>query len=168
MGSKYLPVVFIFVLFFSAAKAQTFDSEKDIKKPVKIPAGILSLLKKAEAVKECLQRGEFDTGERFDASWFRAAKVNLNDDKFADYVVKNNKACLNGPRAASWWIFSGSSRGFKQIFEDSVLLLSIKKTRTAGFHDIQTETTMVNIIRNQWKFDDRKYKLKSTKIIKVG
>lgn len=168
MGSKYLLAIFIFVLFSGAANAQTFDSEKDIRKPVKIPAGILHILKKTKAVEECINSEELETVKGLDASWFQAAKVDLNNDKFADYVVKNTKACLNGPRAASWWIFKGSPRGFTQIFEDSVLSLSIKKTKTAGFHDIQTETTMMNIIRNTWTFDGRKYKLRRTKIVKVG
>ena len=164
MGSKYLLVIFIIVLFSGAAGAQTFDSEKDIRKPVKIPAGILSQLKKTGLVQGCMETSE----EKFGASWFQAARVNLNNDGIADYVVKNKKDCVNGPRAASWWIFKGSARGFVNVFADSVLSLSIKKTKTAGFYDIQTETTMMNIIRNTWTFDGRKYKLTKTKIVKVG
>jgi hypothetical protein len=168
MVAKYLPVIFIFVFFIHAGNAQTFQTEEDIKHPAKLPAGVLKLLKKTKAVEECVNSGKLEAGHQLDASWFQAAKVNLNDDKFADYVVKNNEACLNGPRAASWWIFKGSRKGFTEVFEDSVLLLSIKKTRTAGFYDIQTETTMMNIIRNTWTFDGRKYKLKRTKIIDVS
>ncbi len=164
MGSKYLPAFFIFVLFSGAASAQTFDSEKDIGKPVKVPAGILSQLKKTGQVKSCLQNSE----EKFSASWFQAARVSLSSDGRADYIVKNTKDCLNGPRAASWWIFKGSGRGFTRVFDDSVLLVTIKRTKTKGFYDIETETTMMNIIRNTWKFDGRKYKLIKTKIIEVG
>ncbi len=85
MGSKYLLALFIFVLFSGAVSAQIFDSGKDLRKPVKIPAGILSRLKKTGQVKSCLQNGE----EKFSASWFRAARINLNNDRLADYVVKN-------------------------------------------------------------------------------
>jgi hypothetical protein len=168
MGSKYLPVFLMLILFFSAVKAQTFDSEKDIKNPVKIPAGILNLLKKAKAVEECVQSGDLGVGDKLEASWFRAARVDLNNDKLADYVVKSNRSCLDGPRAATWWIFRGSAKGFAKVFEDSVLSLTIKKTKTAGFYDLQTETTMMNIIRNTWTFDGRKYKLRHTKIIDVS
>jgi len=168
MVSKYLAVFIMLIFFFSAAKAQTFDTEKDIKNRAKIPAGILKLLGKSAAVGECLGRGDLESADKLSASWFQAARVNLNNDKFADYVVKSDKDCLYGPRAATWWIFRGSPKGFIEVFEDSVLLLSLKKTKTAGFYDIQTETTMVNIIRNTWTFDGRKYKLKRTKIVKVG
>jgi hypothetical protein len=164
MGPKYLLVIFIFVLFSSAASAQTFDSEKDIKHPVKTPAGILNLLKKTGLVQGCMETSE----EKFSASWFQAVIVDLNNDGHADYIIQNKKDCLNGPRAASWWIFKGSAKGFVKVFDDSVLLLTLKKTKTAGFRDIETETTMVDIIRNQWKYNGRKYLLKSTKIIKVG
>src|ERR1044072_4435110 len=164
MGAKYLPALFILVLFCAAARAQAFDSEKDIGKPVKIPAGVLSLLKKTGLVQGCLETGE----EKISALWFQAARVNLNDDSLADYVVKNTKDCLNGPRAASWWIFRGGKTGFQMVFDDSVLLLTVKRAKTKGFYDIETETTMMNIIRNTWKFDGRKYKLARTKIIEVG
>jgi hypothetical protein len=168
MSSKYLLALFIFILFSVAVNAQTFDSEKDIRKPVKIPAGILSLLEKTGQVKSCLQNDGSGEPAEFSASWFQAARIDLNNDRSADYVVRNTKDCLNGPRAASWWIFRGSAKGFRQVFDDSVLLLTIKRTKTAGFYDIETETTMMNIIRNRWKFDGRKYKLSKTKIIEVG
>ncbi|HEV7644140.1 MAG TPA: hypothetical protein VGO50_09390 [Pyrinomonadaceae bacterium] len=164
MGAKYLLALFIFVLFSGAASAQTFDSEKDIGKPVKVPAGILGQLKKTGLIQGCMETSE----EKFSASWFQAAIVNLNNDGRADYIVKNTKDCLNGPRAASWWIFRGSANGFTKVFDESVLMLTIKRVKTAGFYDIETETTMMNIIRNTWKFDGRKYKLARTKIIEVG
>jgi hypothetical protein len=82
-------------------------------------------------------------------------------------VVKSNKECLYGSRSANWWIFKGSASGFRQVFNDSILFVTIKKTKTKGFYDIQTETTNVNIIRNTWKFDGREYKLIHTRIIEV-
>ena len=98
--TKYLSALFFLVLFSgAAANAQTFDSEKDIRNPVKLPAGILKILRDTRLVAECVEQGEPN------ASWFRAAKIDLNGDKFADYVVKSNKDCLNGPRAAGWWRF---------------------------------------------------------------
>jgi hypothetical protein len=154
------------LLFVNTGSAQAFSSEDDIKNPAKIPAGVLKLLGQTKQVRECIENG--GTDEKFGASWFQAARVDLNGDRLTDYVVRNTKNCLNGPRAATFWIFRANGRGFIQVFEDSVLTLSIKKTRTAGFRDIGTETTMMNIIRNRWKFDGRKYRLRSTKIIDVS
>jgi hypothetical protein len=166
LPDRTLRLAFIVLLFLNAVSAQTFDSETDIKNPAKIPAGVLKLLRQTKQVRECVENG--GTDEKFDASWFQAARVDLNGDRFTDYVVRNSKDCLNGPRAATFWIFKTNARNFTQVFEDSVLTLGIKKTRTKGFRDIETETTMVNIIRNRWKFNGRKYKLTSTKIIDVS
>ena len=158
----------LFFVFFGVGKAQTFQSEEDIKHPVKMPLGILRLLKKTEQVASCVRSEELESAAKLDRSWFQAATVKLNGDRFTDYVVKNVHPCLNGPRAASWWIFRGGPKGFVMVMEETVLTLTIKKTKTAGFRDIQTETAMMRIIRNQWKYDSRKYKLKSTKFIEVG
>jgi hypothetical protein len=166
LATRTFLFVFAILFFLNTAGAQSFDSETDIKNPAKIPAGVLNLLERTEQVKECAQNGE--EHEKFSASWFQAARIDLNGDGRADYLVKNNKGCLNGPRAATFWIFRASARGFTEVFEDSVLLVSIEKRKTLGFRDIVTETTMMNIIRNRWKFDGRKYRLKSTKIIDVS
>jgi hypothetical protein len=165
MVRKLLLVLFG-LLFLNTARAQSFDSETDIENPAKIPAGVLRLLGQTREVRECVENG--GTVGKFDASWFQASRVDLNGDRSADYLVKNSKDCLNGPRAAMFWIFRANGKSFTQVFEDSVLTLRIKKNRTNGFRDIQTETTMVKVIRNRWKFNGRKYKLTSTKIIDVS
>jgi hypothetical protein len=166
LSDRTVLLAFIILLFLNTISAQIFDSETDIKNPSKIPAGVLRLLRQTKQVSECVENG--GTDEKFDASWFQAARVDLNGDRFTDYVVRNSKDCLNGPRAATFWIFRRNARNFTQVFEDSVLTLSIRKTKTNGFRDLETETTMMNIIRNRWKFDGRKYRLRSTKIIDVS
>lgn len=159
-------LAFTILLFVNSGYSQVFGSEDDIKHTAKIPAGVLKLLGQTNQVRECVENG--GANEKFDASWFQAAKVDLNGDRLTDYVVRNRKDCLNGPRAATFWIFRANAKSFTLIFEDSVLTLSIKRKRTNGFRDIETETTMMNIIRNRWKFDGRKYRLRSTKIINVS
>src|SRR5437867_10086831 len=151
-------LVFGLLLFVNAVFSQSFDSEGKLRNPVKIPAAVLKLLEKTDEVKSCIESPEFA------ADWFRAVKVNLNDDRRPDYLVKSDLTCLYGPRAATWWIFSLGTHGFRQVFSDSVLSLTIERRKTRSFRNIRTETTMVNIIRNTWKFNGRRYKLKTTKI----
>jgi len=150
----------LMLLSCGIAGAQTFGSDGKIPGAVKMPSAVMSVLAKQEQVVSCEAEATRKT------SWFLTAKVDLNGDRYPDYVVRSNTACLTGPRAASWWIFRGGARGYEKVFDDSVLSVTInRKRRTGGFFDIQTETVMMNIIRNTWKFDGRKYELKSTKII---
>jgi hypothetical protein len=141
-------------------------TETDLKHAVRIPAAILTLLEKSEEVSNCLKN--YEQKDEFGAEWFRAVKVNLTGGGSADYLVKSHKECLYGPRAATFWIFAGGGRAFRQVFTDSVIDLTIERRKTRGFRDIQTDTTMVNIIRNTWKYNGRVYKLTHTKFIEPG
>jgi hypothetical protein len=170
MVKKYLPVIFTFVLFAGAASAQSFLSEKDIKHPVKMPAGILSSLKKSEVIRQCIQSGDLESADRLKASWFQTAQVNLNDDKLADYVVQGNKPCLDGPRATTFWVFKGRAKGFDNVWEISALMISVnKKKKTRGLYNFnEFETLIGNAVENAWVFDGRKYILKKTKMTDIS
>ena len=154
------------LIFANAAFSQIFDSETKLRNTVKIPAAIQAQLERSEEVAQCLRQGDENT--RFSPSWFQATKIDLNDDGRSEYVVKSAKDCLYGPRAATWWIFSPSGRGFRQVFYESVISFALQKRRTHGFRDIRTETVMMNIIRNTWRYDGREYKLVKTRIIEPG
>jgi hypothetical protein len=162
---RNLLLIFVLLFFVSAARAQSFNSDDELKKPVRIPAGILRQLEETEKARACIENGE---EEKFEASWFKAVRVDLNGDKFADYLVKSDKGCLDGPRAATWWIFRGGPGGFTAVFEDSVLTLSIKKGKTRGLRNVVTETTMMNIIRNDWRFNGKRYVIRNTQFIEVS
>ncbi len=151
------------LIFVNAAFSQTFLTENALRHPVKLPAGIVKLLEKSEEVSNCLKN--YEQTDEYRASWFRAVKVDLTGGGSIDYLVKSHKECLYGPRAATFWIFRADSRGFRQVFTDSVIDLTIQRRKTRGFRDMETDTTMVNIIRNTWKYNGRVYKLVHTRII---
>ena len=155
-------VILCSLMFVGATYGQTFESEGKLRNTVKLPTAVLALLKKTEEVKHCSEEAEFSPG------WFRAIKINVNDDGKPDYLVKSELSCLYGPRAATWWIYSQGPKGFSLVFNDTVLSLTIGGRKTNGYRDIQTDTTMVNIIRNTWKYNGHVYKLKSTKEIEPG
>jgi hypothetical protein len=165
IGAHAILSLFGVFLVCNIVKAQSFDSEKEISHPVKIPAGILKQLRETQTVKSCFENGE--SVDEFGEKWFRAAKVDLNGDKVADYLVKSDKGCLYGPRAATYWLFLGNSNGFKSIFGGSVRMLTILKTKTAGLRDLQTDTTLMDINRITWKFDGKKYRAARSKTIEV-
>jgi hypothetical protein len=161
----------IVVLYLvSFAGAQTFLSEKDIKNPVKMPAGILSSLKKSKVVEQCVQSGDLENANRLKASWFQTAKVNLNDDKIIDYVVQGKKGCLDGPRATTFWVFKGSGKGFDNVWEISALMIGVnKKKKTRGLYNFdEFETLIGKEIENVWTFNGRKYILKKTKMTEIS
>jgi hypothetical protein len=170
MWKRYLPVIFTFVLFTGATNAQAFLSEKDIKHPVKMPAGILSSLKKSKVVKQCVESGDVENVNQIKPSWFQVAKVNLNNDRVADYVVQGDKPCLDGPRATTFWVFKGRAKGFDNVWEISALMISVnKKKMTRGLYDFdEFETLIGNAVENLWTFNGRKYVLKKTKLTEIS
>ena len=170
MGAKFLLITFTFLFFVNAAGAQNFLSEKDIKHPVKMPAGILSLLKKSKVIEQCVQSGDLKTASGLKASWFQAARVDLNGDKIADYVVQGNKGCLDGPRATTFWVFKGRAKGFDNVWEISALMIGVnKKKKTNGLYNFdEFETLIGKEVENVWVFNGRKYVLKKTKMTDIS
>jgi hypothetical protein len=170
MAAKFLLIIFTFLLFVSVAGAQSFLSEKDIKHPVKMPAGILILLKKSKVAQQCVQSGDLEIASGLKASWFQAAKVNLNGDKISDYLVQGNKPCLDGPRATTFWVFKGRAKGFDNVWEISCLMISVnKKKKTNGLYNFdEFETLIGKEVENVWVFKGRKYVLKKTKMTDIS
>jgi len=135
-----------------------------------MPAGILSLLKKSKVSEQCVQSGDLETANGLKAAWFQAAKIDLNNDKLADYVVQGNKSCLDGPRATTFWVFRGRAKGFDNVWEISALMISInKKKKTNGLYNFdEFETLIGKEVENVWVFNGRKYVLKKTKMTDIS
>jgi hypothetical protein len=166
MRSKYLLVFFIFGLSCSAVYAQTFQFEEEIKPRVKAPAGILKLLGKEPNVADCLK------DNKLDPVWFEVARIDLNGDKFADYVVKeigDERCYLAGANIVTWLVFKGSARGFEKVFHEASFSWSLdSKKKTNGFRNIETDSfTAVKEITGWWVFNGKKYKFLRSRVRKL-
>jgi hypothetical protein len=82
------------------------------------------------------------------------ALVNLNDDGKDDLLVRADP----GRNTVGYWLFRNTGRRWELVLYTISLDLSIKKTRTNGFHDV--EITTLSAVKGQvvlYKFDGAKY-----------
>jgi hypothetical protein len=152
------------MLFGGSAEAQRFESEDELRSTVTLPADVFQTLSALKQTREC----EASSGGKVSRKWFKATRIDLNGDKFGDLLVKSEEPCMHGPRAANWWIFAGSPNGNRKVFEDTVTAVVLAKKKKTGFRDIRTDNVMMEIYRNTWKYDGRRYKLIRTARVKLG
>lgn len=134
------------------------DSEETFKRPVKIPEAALRSLRQEIEKKHrrCLERLDQESDI---ASWFSASAVDLNNDHLSDLVVKSKKDCLNGADNDWFWILRNTGRGYQLVLFGGALGVTLLKTRTQGFRNIETDfATASTFHSNIYKFDRQVYK----------
>jgi len=125
----------------------------------------LKLLSKEPNIAECLK------DNKLDQAWFEVAKVDLNGDKFPDYVVKemgDERCLLAGANIVTFLVFKGSAVGFAKVFGEASFSVNLDKKKTNGFRNIETDSfTAVKEITGWWAFDGKKYKFLRSRVRKL-
>lgn len=145
-------------------KEQTsFSSEGKISKPVKLPSEVLEQLAQYDEgqLTKC-QQDEF-TRRPSVAEHFAAAPINLDGDQRADLIVQAQTPCFMGAHNTTFWMFTDSGAkpnvNYKMTFDITADFLTILKTSSNGFRDIETSShTAVELYTIRWKFDGKKYR----------
>jgi hypothetical protein len=139
----------------------SFSSEGNILNRVKLPKDILEQLSDYDngQLKEC-QNGNWRKADINDH--FAASKININGDKQQDLIVQAQTTCFMGAHNTTFWIFARVgqrlSPGYELVFDLRADFLSILKTSTNGYRDIETAShTAVELYTTKWKFDGQKY-----------
>ena len=118
-----------------------FGVEEPIRRPVRIPAPILRMLRRDEQVQQCFQNDE-NRGSDI-RSWFVASAMNLNDDRQPDLIVKlsdNAPLCLIGANVGPFWVFSNTGQigeGYELVLSESGLGLTILNAKSNGYRNIE-------------------------------
>lgn len=147
---------FLFFCFLTdtfGQKYQTdFFDETSFERPINIPTSILRSLKKDINVEKC-QR----SNSKFSANWFEATKINLNDDRFADVLIKAKNKCISD-MASAFWLFLRKNNKYELVLNDYTIVMKIKRQKTKGLYNIQTSraTAMDNYI-SEYVFDGKAY-----------
>lgn len=144
----------------------SFGVEDELERPVKTPKDVLAVLRKDQDVKDCLQSAQENGEEPSDLStWFAASKIDLNNDRQPDLVIKPDYWCLHGASAGPFWVFHHTEQGYVLVLKAGGMGLHILKTQTKGFRNIETSSVVgsENVSTQTYQFDGRQYKLTSSK-----
>jgi hypothetical protein len=126
-----------------------FGYEGRMRRKVKVPRYVIEQMISSERAE-----GSSPSADTF-ASNVDGKLVNLNDDGKDDLLVRADP----GANITGFWLFRNAGRRWELVLYTVTLNLSIKKTRTNGFHDV--EITALSAVKGWvalYKFDGVKYK----------
>jgi hypothetical protein len=151
------------------AEQTEFGSETVMSSPVKMPKDVVAQMLETDGgrLKECLK--EEGQTEADVPKHFAASEVNVNDDGARDLIVQAQSLCFMGAHLTVWWVFSKnegesgarSRPGYELVFTGGGDGLTILKTATNGFRDIETMSFSgagTQFSYTVWKFDGGGYK----------
>lgn len=132
-----------------APRLQTeFDMESPIKRRVKVPRYVVEQMGRAERAERAGVPADFANGAE-------GALMNLNDDGRDDLLVRADP----GANITGFWLFRNTGRRRELVLYTVAASLSVKKTRTNGFHDVEVvAASAVKGWQAFYKFDGAKYK----------
>jgi hypothetical protein len=140
-----------------ASEQMHFSAEEaGVKKPVALPADVLSILRKDKMVRNVLEN-EGIPPEEIPLSWFSASAVHLTRSHKQDLVVVA-EGPLAGGNVVTFWVFSVTNHGYELVLTAPAHDLIVKSTRWNGFRDIElTSMSAVQINSVLCRFDGKKY-----------
>jgi hypothetical protein len=120
----------------------------------------VNLLRRDDDVqRRCL--GQFGPG-RIEATFFVASQIHLDDQKDPDLIITSAKRnpCLGGANIDTFWVFYSTPQGYKLGLKVITFSLQVRKTKTKGYRDIDTEKpTGGEVFTTIFKFDGSQYQV---------
>lgn len=134
-----LLLLFLFLTASALCYGQTFGLEQDFPKRITLPDSIYEILLKDEDISNNLKeaRDEGQSAKSTKKQYFQAARVNLNDDKLSDLVVKA-QSYLTGANITRYWVFKRTLKGNILVLKVGAFGLSLLKNRSKGYRIIRT------------------------------
>ena len=132
---KSILLISVIFLFAAPATAQThFYLDEPFKRPVKIPEGLVPLLRE-EIKSTCGGDAAFQgTAVR---ALFSASRINLSN-RGPTFIVKSNHHCLTGADNDWFWVFLRTRKAYRKILTAGTISLAALRTQSHGLRDIET------------------------------
>ncbi len=139
-----------------AAMAQKhffFDQPETFKRTVKLPnTAVMLLTRELQTVPGCDERPSSVTPT------FEAWRINLGANRRA-LIALADEDCSHGADRFRFWILFKTRRGYRSLLRAGSESLTVRKTRTHGFPDIETNSaTAEGSYTNIYEFDGTVYK----------
>lgn len=140
-----------------AQKHFMFEQRRPFKHPVKLPTGALQLLRHEISDKRGCSLNETTDISR----WFIASRIDLGANRLA-YIARSYEDCLNGVDNDWFWIILKTRRGYRLLLYNGTISLTVRRTRTRGFPDIESNIgTGAGMYTDIYKFDGTVYRVDS-------
>ncbi len=141
-------------ILYAQKYQRSFYGEESFRNPIQIPVEVSEKLKR-----DWQGRGCSDSNEQFSTSWFEATRINLNDDKFPDLLIKakDPNHSFNG-NAISFWVFANRGGKFNQVFYAYTLSFEVTNIRSKNYFDLWTGRCTASICFNRsFTFNGQEY-----------
>jgi len=145
-------------------REQTHFSAEDenVNHPFPIPTEVLALLAKDDLVRNVLE-DEKIAAANLPTSWFSAAQVRLGGKGELDLIVASKGPLLEA-NIDPFYVFIHDSHGYKLALSISVQDLIVKRTRSHGYRDLESDgITASTITTGLFRFNGNEYKESSEK-----
>lgn len=152
----YLSVVNI----FGQRYQKSFYVENRFDKEIKIPVKALNALEKEKSVKKCINFYKLNKSNLlpYSSKWFRATKVNLNNDKFPDLIVEHNTPCLSGVSRQPYWLLISNGKNYNVVFYGYTYSLYINTEKTNKHFNVTIDwATASTLFTETFGFDGKRY-----------
>jgi hypothetical protein len=154
-SKSILLLILVFVSATSVVAQRHFYFDEPFKQPVKIPAGVLGL------VRQEIERAHMCRLTRTTkvSSWFSASRIDLSP-RHTSIILKSVEGCLNGVDNDWFWIFLKTERGYRLVLTGGSISLDVLKNQSRGLRDIETNAATARTnYTNIYRFDGSVYKM---------
>lgn len=131
-----------------------FEQPKPFKHPIKLPTGVLRVLRQEI---ERAHRCQLDQSTNI-SRWFVASRIDLGAGRQA-FIARSYEDCLNGADNDWFWIILKTLRGYRLVLFEGTISVDVLKSKSHGLHDIETNvaTARTNYIKS-YRFNGSVYK----------
>jgi hypothetical protein len=157
MNRSRVVLLIVFPLMGGWAMAQkhfSFDQPETFKRTVKLPnTAVVLLTRELQTVPGCDERPSSFTPT------FQASRINLGANRPA-LIAMAGEDCSHGADRFRFWILLKKRRSYRSLLRAGSESLTVRKTRTHGLPDIETNSaTAEGGYTNIYKFDGTVYKV---------
>jgi hypothetical protein len=135
--------------------------EERFKKETKIPIKALNALKKEKEITKCINFYKKNKSNLlpYSSKWFRAAKVNLNSDKYPDLIIEQNTPCLSGVSSQPYWLLVNNGTDYNVVLYAYTYFLYINTKKTNEHFNVTIDwATASTLFKATFGFDGKRYK----------
>lgn len=148
--------------FFTSAifsYGQSFSMERDFPNQTTLPDSLYKILLRDKDINDTIEESKDSstTTKALKKQFFQTTRVNLNNDKLPDLVVKAQSLLL-GANVTRFWIFKQTSKGYVLVLETVTHSLSILRNKSEGHRNIRCDKlSAVQLFTNYYRFDGDNY-----------
>ena len=138
---------------------QSFGLERKFLNQITLPDSIYKNLLRDKDISDTIEESKdsYTTTKALKKQFFQTTRVNLNNDKLPDLIIKAQSR-LAGANITRYWIFERAGKGYVLVFKLEAFGISLLKNRSRGYRNIKGYSiSSTQIFTTYFRFDGKKY-----------